>query len=651
MCYFVKRPSFPHLLLIASALCFAHLFVSSGTAEGQIPSSPTQGNIELRMNDVKINPFCDETRRLMVTVTGEDNTHLDRQAIVKLHDKKRDITTWESTSNEGEVTFCNIDFGDYDVEVSAVGYLTTQRDWHLAGTVQERRFNMTLRRDPMAVDLDSSGNDIPPNARKEAKRAIAALKSANFKDAQKRLDKLSKIAPSNPEINFLYGYLCVERKEFERAESYLSRAAALNSRKAQPLTLLGRVQLQRQEYDDAQKTLERAVLADSNDWMAHNLLGDAYLKHKEYDKARQQAQLAIDQGKRSASVAHLVLGQALASLGHDEEGIQALKLFVETNPDNPVVPQVKALIAEIQKRDAGLAGTSGLPSGTDLALAASEPSLPESAWGPPGVDDVKPAVVAGVTCPSQQVIEGAGERVKQLADNIAKFAAVEDMLHERLDKVGRPITKEDRKFNYVATITEEPPGFLQTDEYRDLRYGLTDLPDHIATTGFVALALIFHPDMRDSFDMACEGLGDWRAQTAWLVHFQQRDDKPNRFADYVVGTEHYPIKLKGRAWITADNLQIVRIESDLTKPLPQLSVEHQIADYGPVQFKQQNVELWLPQSVDIYLELNRRYYYRRHSFDHFMLFSVNSIDKTKMFKSPQEPPGANNSTGAPMPNP
>jgi len=333
-----------------------------------------------------------------------------------------------------------------------------------------------------------------------------------------------------------------------------------------------------------------------------------------------------------------VLGQALASLGRDEEGIKALKIFVDTNPDNPVTPQVKILIGEIEKRDAGLAASADSSLNSDLALAASAPSLPESAWGPPGVDDVKPAVVAGVTCPSRQVIEGAGDRGKQLADNIMKFAAVEDMLHEQLDKFGRPISKATRKFNYVASISDDPPGFLKTDEYRDLRYGLTDLPDHIATTGFVTLALIFHPNIRDSFDMACEGLGEWHGQTAWLVHFQQRDDKPNRFAEYVVGTQRYPVKLKGRAWITADNLQIVRIESDLVKPLPQLSVEHQIADYGPVEFKQQNVQLWLPQAVDIYLELNRHYYYRRHSFDHFMLFSVNSIDKTKMFKSPDQSP-------------
>jgi hypothetical protein len=85
----------------------------------------------------------------------------------------------------------------------------------------------------------------------------------------------------------------------------------------------------------------------------------------------------------------------------------------------------------------------------------------------------------------------------------------------------------------------------------------------------------------------------------WLVHFRQRDDKPNRFAEYNVGSQHYPMNMKGRAWITTDNLQIVRVDAELVKPVPQLAVQHQIAEYGPVHFQKKNLDLWLPQNVDI----------------------------------------------------
>jgi tetratricopeptide (TPR) repeat protein len=630
-------------VLALAGLSFGGLCTIANPARGQVGGSAGPGNIELRMNDVALNTTCDEFSRLVVTVVNDDNkTKLDRQSVVKLHDLKRDITTWQTTSNDSQITFCNIDFGDYEIDTTAVGYITDHRQWHLAGTVQERKIQIMLHKDPTEVELDASDDMIPPKFRKDAKRALDELKSANFKDAQKRLEKLSQVAPSSPQINFLLGYLFVQLRDYEKAETYLARATTLGPHRAPTFTLLGRVQLQRQEYDVARKTLEVAVQTDPSYWMAHNLLADAYLKHKDYEKSQEQAQLAVDQGRSAGSVALLVLGQALANVGKDEEGIDALNRFVQANPENPAVPQVRALIMEIKNRDSAQLGIGPVQSG-DLALAASVPSLPESAWGPPGVDDVKPPVAPGVICPEQQVVDAAGMRVTQLVDNIAKFAAVEDMVHEQLDKAGSPVSKETRKFNYVASITESRPGFLETSEYRNLRYGITDLPDHIVTTGFVTLALIFHPDMRDNFQMNCEGLGQWHGQPAWLVHFRQRDDKPSRFADYVVGSQRYPMKLKGRAWITTDNLQIVRIESDLASPLPQLAVQHQIAEYGPVRFPSKSVELWLPQNVDIYLELNRHRYHRRHSFDHFMLFAVNSQDKATAIKNGQ--------TSTPIPPP
>lgn len=635
--YRTQRLDFTSFWVLSTGLLICQLFAVVA-ARGQVLAPAAgggQGNIELRMNDVNINTTCDEFSRLVVTVVNDDNnTKLDRQSVVKLHDLKRDITTWQTTSNDSQITFCNIDFGDYEIDTTAVGYITDHRQWHLAGTVQERKLRIVLHKDPTAVDLDASDDAIPPKLRKEAKRTVDELKSANLKDAQKRLNKLYQVAPSSPQINFLMGYLFVQLRDYGKAETYLTHATTLGPHRVQTFTLLGRVQLQRKEYDDARKTLEVAVQTDPTYWMAHNLLADAYLKNNEYEKAQEQARLAIDQGRGAGNVALLVLGEALANVGKDEEGIDALNRFVQTNPDNPAVPQVRSLITEIKNRDSGQGGTAQSQSG-DLTLAASVPSLPESAWGPPGVDDVKPPVSAGVVCPEKQVLEAAGMRVTQLVDNITKFAAVEDLVHEQLDKAGNPLTKETRKFNYVASITEDRPGFLETSEYRNLRYGITDLPDHIVDTGFVTLALIFHPDMRDNFQMTCEGLGQWHGQPAWLVHFRQRDDRPSRFADYVVGSQRYPMKLKGRAWIATDNLQIVRIESDLASPLPQLAVQHQIAEYGAVRFPSKSLELWLPQSVDIYLELNKHRYHRRHTFDHFMLFAVNSQDKATMIKSGQ----------------
>ena len=182
-----------------------------------------------------------------------------------------------------------------------------------------------------------------------------------------------------------------------------------------------------------------------------------------------------------------------------------------------------------------------------------------------------------------------------------------------------------------TTILEPEPGYLRVDEFRADKISLEGYPDQIASTGFAALALVFHPHMRDSFEMKCEGLGDWRGQATWLVHFRQREDRPNHMHGYKVGNQFHLVPLKGRAWISADKFQIVRIEAELVNPMPgiQLLSEHQVVEYGPVPFPKKNTTLFLPKSAEIYFDFRKHRFFRRHSFDHYMLYSVDTEEKPK----------------------
>jgi tetratricopeptide (TPR) repeat protein len=620
-----------------AGLLLLQIFLSLSSARaqhapGSLPSGETASD-ELQMREIE-KAYCDR-ETLQLTVRTEKNALLDRQAVAKLHEQKKDVTLWQSTSKESEATFC-VDFGDYDVEVSAVGSLTGHKEVavHVGGS-KILKVEIILQTDPSAVELSASDDAIPPKMRKDVKRAVDELKAGNFTKAHKQLDKVYPAVPSSAQLNFLYGYLFLQLKDMEKSGAYLKRAVALNSRNVQALILLGREQLHQGETEEARKTLEQAVIANSADWMAHNLLADAYLQQKKFEEARQQAQIAIEAGKGSASAAQLALGLALASLGRIREGIAALNSFLQTHADNPTVPQVKKLIAQIEARDAGNAAPAGEEPVSDLVLASSIASLPPSAWGPPGVDEIKPLVAPGVSCPAKQVLEMAGERVRELVDSMSQFSAIEDLLHEQLDRSGNPLTKETRKYDYVASITEDLPGFLAVDEYRNNRGALPNFPDHISTQGFMAAALIFHPDMQENFDLTCEGLGQWHGNATWLVHFRQRDDKPKQLEDYIEQDQTYGVSQKGRAWINSDNFQIVRVESELVNSVQRLTVQHQIAEYGPVKFQKKNVQLWLPQNVDLFLEINRHRYYRRHSFDHYMLFSVNAEQKSGAVRGAQ----------------
>ncbi|MGA2980550.1 MAG: tetratricopeptide repeat protein [Terriglobales bacterium] len=575
---------------------------------------------------------------VQLTVFAENlNTHLDRQSVVKITNQSTQNVTWATTDEKSETTL-GLPFGKYEIEVSAVGYLSERKVSQFSDSLNTSRMEFVLHRDPTALDLNISDQSFPPKARGEVKHAVSALKSSNLKDARKNLDAAYKLAPSNADLDYLLGYLSYQEKDFAKAKSYLGTAANLSSHNVRALILLGQVELTLEDYAGAAAALEKAVDADADNWMAHNLLANAYLKLKKYAESQQQAELAIARGKAAAGAANLPLGQALVNLGKRDEGIQALKAFIQNSPMDPTVPRVRDLIATLERRDSSpLPGTTiTRTSQTDIDPIFASPELPVSVnpWRPPGIDEAKPFVADGVSCPFENVIEQSGQRVKGLVDDVSRISAIEHLLHEQVDEMGNPATKEMRSYNYVAAISDK----LLVDEYRSERQTLDDFPDRIASSGFAALALVFHPDMRDNFEMTCEGLGSWHGQAAWLVHFKQRDDRPARLSDYSVGGETYSLRLKGRAWITADKFEIVRIESELISPMPkiQLRCQQQVVEYGPVRFKK-NMELWLPTKAEIYLDYRKQRYYRSHSYDHYMLFSVDSVEKRS---EPNAPPAA-----------
>lgn len=581
---------------------------------------------------------------IVVTVfTESSKLRLDRQSVVRLLNKRTQTAVWETTTDRSEAVFGSVQYGSYEVEVSAVGFLTANSELEVGPSQGSFGINVVLQRDPTAVNLDVVDDVVPSRARKNTRRAVAALRSGNLKAAQKRLGEAYKLVPTSAELNFLLGYLYFLEKDFEQASTYLDYATSLDPRHVQALTLLGRSELERGDFRTASSALEHAVAVDARYWLLHDLLADAYLKQQNYEKARDEAQLAIQKGNKEATPAQLVLGQALLNLQRDQEGLLALKTYLEDSPGSPMATKVRDLIDKIEKRNpARSSDTDGeqksklAPEGLDPLLALGEPALAMKVWQPLGIDDAELSVASGINCPYEKVIDGSGERVKELVDDVARFSAVEDLLHQRLNSLGNPTRTETRKFNYVVTISETDPGFLSVDEYRAENLSLAGFPDQIATNGFAVLALVFHPHMRDAFEMKCEGLGDWHGQATWLVRFQQRDDRPNHMHAYKVGRKFYPVGLKGRAWIAADNFQIVRIESELVKSAPQIQLlaEHQIVEYGPIPFQKKNTVLWLPKSAEIYFDFRKHRFYRRHSFNHYMLFSVDTDEKRKEPKAP-----------------
>ncbi len=586
----------------------------------------------------------DDTRRgvaIHVNILDSSKQPLKQQSLVRVTNQGTGRVLFQATK-ASETVFADLTPGKYLIEVGAAGYVAVRQEVNIPDLAHDVTWNFLLTRDPAAVNLalgDEPG--MSSKVRKQAEKGVQALELGNFVEARKYLEVANRQYPTSSAINFLLAYTALQQKEEDRELQYLLEATKLDPQNLQAQNLLGQLYYRRGDYTHAAEA-ETIVVARSGDSIAaRRVLASSCLKLKQYDKARENAQWLVDHGGSDAGSARLILGQALAGVGKYAEAIPVLQAYLANDPGSPVASQTKDLISELQLDSAnaklGIADPE-LASGTEILLKAGMPL---------DVDSQKPNVAAGVPCPAN-LMQMTANPSKQLVDSVSQFSAVEHMVHENISPQGTPRNRETREYNYVVSITEPPHGTVSIQEFRDS--GNLEMPDQITTTGLPVLAIAFHPLFRDDFEMKCEGLGDWNGKAAWLVHFQQLDNKPSRLRSYVVNRNNYPVALKGRAWISAENYQILHLETDLVKPIPEirLNTEHTSVSYGPVQFRQHGTDLWLPKNAELYVSLGNRRFHRSENFDHFMLFSTDTVEAAKPPKTESAPPPVPNS--GPSPN-
>ncbi len=287
--------------------------------------------------------------------------------------------------------------------------------------------------------------------------------------------------------------------------------------------------------------------------------------------------------------------------------------------NSPVEPSARKLNAESEDKNAPAA--SRTPSSVSHSLP----------WAPPDVDENVPPVEPGAACNLDEVLRNAGQRIQEFVSNLEQFTATESLLQETINKSGKASGSERRKYDYLISMKEIRPGILSVQEDLTGNSTLDDAPGGFVTKGLPALVLIFHPYYVGTFAMTCEGLATLNGQRAWQIYFRQRPDKPNTTRSYSMGRNgpSHPVALKGRAWFLENTYQILALQADLIDAIPeiQLTVDHTAVEYGPVHFNSRGVDMWLPQTAELYTEFKGKRIHQRMTYDNYLLFAVDDKQK------------------------
>ena len=613
------------LLALSSIL----LFITASRSYAQRPGGGTSATVVVRVEAPDGGPF-DGSADVSLTANGEGGAQ------------------HEMTRDQGQAEFNGVSEGNYYVTVTAPGYKNGEGQVEV-GQQMGGAYTTWIRLEPETIrtnaGADSGRPVLAPKAQKNLERGVEALRALKLEEAQKQFQTAYKLAPGNPDVNFFLGYTFLQEKNLPGAQTYLERATSLDPHYGDAFVALGQLRLQQGDLPSAASVLQKAISIDPESWLAHWTLASVDLRQSNYADARTEAEAAVQYGKGAANGAEIIIGEAWAASGDTDKAIEALNSFLRDAPGNPATPTAQALIAKLTAQKnaeevralavSDLARTSataksaptaeGAVAGTISGPSSSEANLALPQWAPPDVDKMKPAVATGASCSLPRVLQETGARVLQLVTNVGNIDATEQLIHQRLDEIGKPVETMKMKYDYVANFVD---GARNTMGISETRNGLRDaaaFPGNIATPGLISMALVFHPMMRGDFQMTCEGRGDWRGRPAWIVYFRQREGVPGRISAFVLNGTTHRISFKGRAWIMADSFEIAHMETDLIKPLPeiQFALEHISVDYKPVHFAA-GQDLWLPANADLYFEFRKQRYHRRDTFSRYKLFAVSS---------------------------
>lgn len=593
-------------------------------------------------NALNMNGF--ETAVLDVSLQGPDGQPVPVAAVVTLLKLSNEVYQQE-TAKAGHVRFSSIAATEYSVQVVASGYETTVRK---VETHNNEIKSLTIELQKLSVE-DAAENlayhALAPKAQKEIGKALELLRAQKVADARSHLDAANRAAPNQGAVQYLYGVYEKQVGNAEQAKSYWLKAVEYSPKHLLALISLADALLRENREAEALPYATRAVETEPTSWRAHMVLANVRLRMGSADEAIKEAERTMELGHDQAAMVQLVLAGALARKGERESAMSILQGYLKEHPSDGEAKKLR----EDWEKVSTTAGTAeaGSLTAEELSISTSAATaLPlPSSWLPPDVDERVPPVERGARCALDDVIQKAGKQAQVFVKNVERFTASEFLKHEAIDKWGIAGSPETRKFDYVVGIEELRPGFLGVDEYRSNRGSASEFPGGVATNGLPALMLIFHPYNAVNFEMSCEGLARWNGKPAWQVHFRQRPDKPNTMRAYRLGVDgpSYPVALRGRAWILADSFQVARLETDLIAPIPEIKLfaDHTAIEYGPVRFQKRSVEMWLPQSAEVFFDWRGKRIHRRHSFSNYLLFAVDEKERISEPKAETPSPPEN----------
>ena len=576
----------------------------------------------------------------------------------------------EFTRDGGNFEFRNLREGHYELIVTQAGYHTVTQ----ALDVVESILGVSIELHPSVAATTAppglppvSARDlaIPRKAHESMDKGLALIdKKSDYRGGIKRFERAIQAFPEYYEAYTEIGIAYMHLGNNASAEQALQKAMQLSREQdVVVLSWLAALLNDSHRFVDAEPIARKAFDLDASSWQANAELARSLLGLGRPAEAEQSA-LAASKLRPENPLLYLVLANVHSQLGNPSALLGDLTNYLHLAPNGPMADQAREQRKQLQDKlpesqqtlvaaapdvrapvsipvtkdgAAEKAIVTGVNFEDSPIVKSGAEELKPVLWPPTDVDASAPPVASDASCSLEKVLTGTRQRVNELLENVDRFTATEAVDSDEIGKDGRAIRSLKYSFDYLGAYSLSRDGDLRYEESRTQIGKINPTPIPIRTVGLAVGAAVFHPLRVDDFEMKCEGLGQWHGSPAWQLRFEQRRDKPPRFQAVFSDGHWYDVKLKGRAWISPESSQIEHVDFDLLEAIPQirLQIEHLSLDYGAVDFPKRKIQLWLPQTVSFFIDIEGHRFLNRHELSNFVLFDVDTKQETQLPRQPK----------------
>ncbi len=532
------------------------------------------------------------------------------------------------------------------VVASKEGYLTAHETAEFqAKDKVTREIVILLREESENSEFLSSGvlvSSLQPRFRSPA--VLAQVPAPALKDYEKGAEKLFDGGPSEDAVSALAKsvsrapgcvncrlLLCLANlagggigsaNQQEAEVDKLTNSGKMPRERATMLYVAGVMETWRYENKNAVGFFQKSLEIVPSDPIVLQELGRTLLLQKNWEAADEYLEKAIQAG--ASSEAHLLRARALLEEGDVDPANAEMQAYVGNQPVRSLPLAARLTYLDVQQR-------LEVKSLTKVKSVVDEP-FPELVKAIP---ELKGMETAGNQDALPLILQKIGDNVAEFFRDFSNTISEEDIKVENLRADGHVKGYAVEKSNYLLLAKPEKWGMGLT-EYRaspDGR-GAHDeelRPGFMRTKGFASASVVFHPNCQGEMNFRYLGHQQIDGREAFVIAFAQQPEKAKMVGQMIVNGISEPALVQGIAWADAGNYQIVRLRTDLLKPLPKVRLARQTTEiqYGKVHFKDTPAGLWLPQEVVVTVEWKGRTFRNSHSYSNFKHFNVATEEKRK----------------------